>query len=201
MKKIFIYYLHKGDNVPFYIGKTKDPKIRLREHISLKGKCYMEILEETTIDDWLSKEKYYINYYKKLGYKLENKNSGGGGSKIGTKKHSLKSKQILRENRLGKKLSNKTKSKIYTKERNNKISLKLKNRKFQLEHINKLSQAKIGKPSNASKLILQFDLQGNFIKEWSSISEAKKWLGKGDIQGCVLNKQKTAGGFIWKFKK
>jgi len=50
---------------------------------------------------------------------------------------------------------------------------------------------------NISKPILQYDLEGNFIKEWESITEAKQWLGSGDIQSCVNGKQKQAGGYQW----
>jgi hypothetical protein len=50
-----------------------------------------------------------------------------------------------------------------------------------------------------SKPILQYDLEGNFIKEWPSTTEAKKHH-KGDIGACCLGKQKTAGGYIWKYK-
>ncbi|MCP5034738.1 MAG: GIY-YIG nuclease family protein, partial [Actinomycetia bacterium] len=30
--KYFIYYLHKGDNIPFYVGKTKNLKNRISGH-------------------------------------------------------------------------------------------------------------------------------------------------------------------------
>lgn len=196
----FIYYLHKGDNIPFYIGKTGDLSQRLREHRNKKGECFIEVLEEVNIDEWIEKEKLYIKKYLDLGYILNNQNFGGGGSKTGTKKHSKESKLKLSKSRKGKKLSQKTKDKIYTEIRNNKISESLKGRKFSKEHIKNLSKAKINKTSNSTKPILQFDLKENFIKEWHSITEAKKELGRGDIQGCVLGKAKTAGGFIWKYK-
>lgn len=51
-----------------------------------------------------------------------------------------------------------------------------------------------------NKNINQYNLEGNFIKEWPSITEAKKTI-KGDINACCSGKQKTAGGFIWKFVK
>jgi hypothetical protein len=70
---------------------------------------------------------------------------------------------------------------------NDKIKKSLENRKIEWN-------------LNTSKSITQFDLQGNFIKDWPSIAEAKRWLGSGDIQACVNGKQKQAGGFIWKFK-
>jgi hypothetical protein len=51
--------------------------------------------------------------------------------------------------------------------------------------------------------ILQYDLDGKFIKEWNSIRDAKKALeitGK-KITNCVNGRQKQAGGFIWKYKE
>jgi hypothetical protein len=47
--------------------------------------------------------------------------------------------------------------------------------------------------------VLQYDLKGNFIKEWSTIAEPLK-LGFGDVDAALRGKQKTAGGYIWKFK-
>lgn len=56
-----------------------------------------------------------------------------------------------------------------------------------------------------SKLVLQYDLQGNFIKEWKSMLKIEKTLGIkiSNISAVCLNKygSKSAGGFIWRFKK
>lgn len=55
------------------------------------------------------------------------------------------------------------------------------------------------------KPVLQYDLNGNFIKEWISASEVQKELGisQSAISACCRNKYgyKTAGGYIWKFKE
>jgi hypothetical protein len=53
-----------------------------------------------------------------------------------------------------------------------------------------------------NKPILQYDLQGNFIKEWISSREVHRQLGihYGSISMCCLNKTKTSGGFVWKYK-
>ena len=60
-----------------------------------------------------------------------------------------------------------------------------------------MSLIKKGKVSNhPKKPILQYDKQGNFIKEWNSITEANKFI-KGDIGAMLRGKQKTAGGFMW----
>ena len=54
--------------------------------------------------------------------------------------------------------------------------------------------------SNSKKIpILQYDLDGNFIREWRSTTDAVKEL-KGHIYECLKGKQKTACGFVWKYK-
>lgn len=53
------------------------------------------------------------------------------------------------------------------------------------------------------KPVLQFDLQGNFIREYNSLTEAAKGIGKkspGNIGCCLTGRKKTAGGFVWKYK-
>jgi len=52
------------------------------------------------------------------------------------------------------------------------------------------------------KPTLQFDKQGNFIKEWESARLASRTLkiDEGNLNSAVLNKRPSAGGFIWKYK-
>ena len=54
---------------------------------------------------------------------------------------------------------------------------------------------------NKRKPILQFDLNGNFIKEWNSIREASRVLkiANSNISYCINGKYKQARGFIWKY--
>ena len=49
------------------------------------------------------------------------------------------------------------------------------------------------------KSILQFDLNGNFIKEWKSATDVGREV-RDNIYHCLKGDQKTAYGFIWKFK-
>jgi Zn finger protein HypA/HybF involved in hydrogenase expression len=49
--------------------------------------------------------------------------------------------------------------------------------------------------------ILQYSLEGEFIKEWGSISDAEEHLKIHDIGKVLKNKRKSAGGFRWKYKK
>lgn len=50
--------------------------------------------------------------------------------------------------------------------------------------------------------ILQFGLDGHFIKRWNSIEEAQKNFGKANIGACckLRPKHTTAGGFIWRYE-
>ena len=56
------------------------------------------------------------------------------------------------------------------------------------------------KVSNSKKIpILQFDLDGNFIREWSSATDVGKEL-QGNICNCLKGKLPSAYGFVWKYK-
>ena len=49
--------------------------------------------------------------------------------------------------------------------------------------------------------ILQFSKDGTFIKEWQSARDAERQLGITHICHCLKGKRKSAGGYIWKYKK
>lgn len=55
----------------------------------------------------------------------------------------------------------------------------------------------------ASKPILQYDKKGNLVREWKSARQATEALGlksHSTICNCLKGKNKTAGGFVWKYK-
>ena len=80
-----IYYLHRGDDVPFYVGETSSKRTRLNKHKQVFGTdVEMKIIKETK--NWRKWEKYFIEYYTNQGFVLENKNKGGGGVAKGTPK-------------------------------------------------------------------------------------------------------------------
>lgn len=63
------------------------------------------------------------------------------------------------------------------------------------------SFGKFGRNHHASREILQFDIQGNFIKKYGGIRDAERLTGVFH-QGIVKSangKSKHAGGFIWKY--
>lgn len=57
------------------------------------------------------------------------------------------------------------------------------------------------KKSKKSKKINQYDLDGDFIKQWQSMGEIQRQLGlfKQSIYACCIKKKKTSGGYIWKY--
>jgi group I intron endonuclease len=52
------------------------------------------------------------------------------------------------------------------------------------------------------RIVCQFDLQGNLIKEWPSIKEATQYIkaNSGEICACCKGKQKTVKGYKWSYK-
>ena len=67
-------------------------------------------------------------------------------------------------------------------------------------HYKRVSETQLNDPKK-SKRVLQYDLNGRFIKKWESASEVQRKLSVNSsniIQNCRGN-VKTAGGFIWKY--
>jgi len=52
-----------------------------------------------------------------------------------------------------------------------------------------------------SKPVIQYDNAGNYIKTYSKVTDAEKDLSISHISSVCKGKQKTAGGFIWRYEK
>lgn len=71
---------------------------------------------------------------------------------------------------------------------------------FTLDILNeKLKSIKL-KYNNIKKPIIQLDIKGNVINEYESYMEAKRKSKINNIESALSGKQKTAGGFKWKYK-
>ena len=215
-----IYFLHKGDNIPFYIGKF-NKKSRLNSHQLKFGKdIQLEIIDEVPISEWKFWEIWYILLFKSWGFKLSNKNKGGGGpthhtektkSKI-SKKIKINKERGLKIGRTNKGRISPMKGKTQSEEWKINISKSIKNHKTRGSKISKalnlLSNETKHNKNNLisqanSKPIFQYDLNMNFIKEWESAKEASRKLNLLDsnINCCLKGKYKHSGGFIWKYKQ
>jgi hypothetical protein len=187
MEQTIIYYLHNGNDIPFYIGKTVQIKGRIGAHRKKFGcNTKIEILDIVDTTKWEFWERYWISQIRTWGFNLVNKNDGGGGStkcNFGPErgeKISLSSKGLSKSHK-GKPFSDEHKAKIKAKRGH------LKERKNTWTLIR----------------VIQLDLEGNFIKEWESQTQAQLYFNKPNSDGvgaCCRGEQKTAYGYKWKFK-
>ena len=80
------------------------------------------------------------------------------------------------------------------------LFLQLKDKKGGKRSPQTKEKIRISSIGKNSKEIFQFDLDGNFIKKWSSITEAEQIYGTG-IKSNLTKKTLTAGGYIWSYNK
>jgi group I intron endonuclease len=116
-------------------------------------------------------------------------------------------------NRKGSKLTEEQRKKISLSLKGHKVSDETKE-KLKLSMVgrkitwgDKISKKLKGKPNlknrgKGNKPIIQFDKNNNQIGEWESISEASKEtkISFNSISNNLVNRCKTSGGFIWKYK-
>lgn len=136
-----------------------------------------------------------------------NKKKGRSGSEhhMYGKHHTDEAKQKLREAHTGRTQTEETRKKIsaaMTGENN-----PFYGKTHSEESRKRISEAKKGKPNKVkgenkpnAKRIVQYDLNGNFVRVWSYMKQASDALGISytGINACCNDRQKTAGGFIWK---
>lgn len=134
-------------------------------------------ITQAVLDEY---EKLYINQYKYCGSDMLNLTEGGRGV-VGYVFTDI-DRQTIRNGTIGKLKSDVTKKKMSDYHKNRPMS-----------HIINNAKARSAK-------ILQFSLDKTFIREWDSLISATS-NNKGDIRACGYRKQKTAGGFIWRYKR
>jgi hypothetical protein len=190
----FIVYIHiRPDiNEPFYVGKGV-PGREIRtcgrnqywHNIINKNNGIFEskiLFEGLSEKEALLKEREIELDLKNKGYILTNIIECGIKAGTTGMKHSEESKRKISEGLKGHTSPNKGK-------------------KMSQESCDKKSKSMIGV---MNKSILQYDLQDNLIKEWSSVSEAYLSLNKKITNGCInlacKGKIKTAFGYKWKYK-
>lgn len=69
---------------------------------------------------------------------------------------------------------------------------------YKWSYNSKLTKEELNKPIRDK--IIQYDINMNFIKEFNSIKEAHNITKINNISACCRGIQKTAGGYIWKYK-
>jgi group I intron endonuclease len=166
-----------------------------------------EIIEECLREQLHEKEYYWKKYYTSVenGLNCDYFDSSGGP-------RSEETKRRISEGAKGKKRSEETKQKLRkpkTEEHKQNISKAKQN--ISQETRQKISEGKRGKTPNRDykvwakqqqKPVLQYDLEGNFIKEWEGVKIAAKYLGcdPTTITANLRGITKKGFGYIWKRK-
>lgn len=86
----------------------------------------------------------------------------------------------------------------------NKLNNNVDNLEWCTYSHNEIEAYRIGiKNPKPTKSIVQYDLNGNFVKEWKNLSEIKRELGysTGTLHEACSGKRKTAYKSIWNFKE
>jgi group I intron endonuclease len=206
-----------------YIGCSKDIDNRIKQYknincpnqsLLLESLIYygwknhqVEIIEYTA--DLIEREKYWINHFQshKLGL---NNNTGGGGTQNHTEETKLKISSSSKLNK-GKRIKSHWKGKSYTNEHKEKISLSKKEKpshwkgkKRPSSFGENLRKKRKGVPLLKNrKPILQYDKEGNFIKEHNSIETAALYVnGNPSAINNALKKggNATSSSYIWRYK-
>ena len=208
MKNITKIYLVEncyGDPNKVYIGKTINS--RKYNHKKTYGDkvVYTFIDEINSLDrkKWEPLESYWIEQFRQWGFEIVNKRKKGG---MGPEFLSKEAREKKSKSMMGK---------THSKETCLKMSLSKIGKP--LNHGNVLRQSKKGKSINLivtsqhkellkeikSISITQYDLQGNFIKEWNSTQEAASFynIQKGHICNALNGRSKSSKGFVWKYNK
>lgn len=196
-----IYRIRNLVNNKIYIGSSKNINHRKSAHLyDLRNqkhknihlqrsynkykeeKFLFDIIELCEIENLILKEQHYINTLKP-----EYNISLIAGSTVGMKRPD-QSLRIIEFN----------KNKIVSQQTKERVSNTLK----QIGH--KPSRKCIEESIKIlRKPVIQLDLEGNFIKEFSSITEACKELNMatGNLSKVCKNESRSLKGFKWKYKK
>lgn len=163
------------------IGCTNNINRRIRE----QGFTDYEILEIHTSKDIASKREFELQ--KQYGYKTDN----------------IRYSESLRRITKASEISAKTKDnwlpKVDWKAREEKIDQQSKWAKVK-NHPNYINRKISNGNEQLKKVLLQYDLDGNFIKEWDCGANNMKKFGFEGASGVARLKKGTIGGYQWRYK-
>jgi hypothetical protein len=188
--------------------------IKITEAIKEYGKenFTREILHECYSQQELNeKEMYYIDYYdainSKLFYNLAN--GGVGGDLSAYKKYRKVCQYDLKGNLIStfnncreaaRKIGNYSSKSIHAC----CAGKKNKNKEFMFKFFDETNgkniEPYVARQGDYLKVkVNQFALTGELINTYESISSTTRTLKINNIYSCISGRQKTAGGFIWKY--
>lgn len=205
----YIYIIKNSKNSKVYIGQTlRDINIRWKEHLRHsdsydqplykamqkygKENFFIQCLEECPDENLNEREKYWISYFDSY--------NNGYNATLGGQDNFVMSSKV--EQVLNLWYNNYTVNKIVEETGLNVETVRSYLNKNGITHENIRTRANKAISKSRSKAILQYDLRGNFIREWSSSMEVERELqiSHGNIGSVCNGNRKSAGGFIWKHK-
>lgn len=165
----------------------------------------------------LEKEKYYIKLYKsndpKYGYNLTEGGEGVVGSIFSEErlnKMRVSASKIVEQYDLNLNLIKEWPSMQTIKKElgwnldciRECCNLKRESWKGYIWRFKYIDKTSVKKEKNLSKIILQYDILGNFVKEWESASKVQEKLGLDShtIRACCRGNYNTCGNYIWLYK-
>lgn len=227
-KTVYIYELVSSRDFKNtrYIGKTSNPLSRVKEHIKeakikttyktnwinkerKEGyKIHINVIDIVWEDSWDFWEIFYIAEYKRRGYKLTNASPGG--------ELAYNSEETLvldLNNNIINKFNSIRQASAYYNVLENTVRDIIKGRRryaknyifIKASNYNPLKDYSINKSKrpNKYKKVYQFNLKGEFIKEWYSSQEISNTLKipKGVLSNVINNRQKSTRGYIFSLKR
>ncbi len=202
-------------NEPFYIGigsdssysRAYDKKSRNKHWKNIVKSTPYEVdivLDELTWEEACKKEKEFISLYGRSDMKagtLCNLTEGGEGV-VGMRHTEETKKKISEDNKRPDKMDvcMKNLKKMQTPEARAKAHASRDYKEISRKRVLKTDYNKIREASE--KPVLQYDLDGVYIREWRSATEASKSLNitGANICSCCKGVRNMVGGFIWKYK-
>lgn len=207
----YIYKIWNEDNEKIYIGQTSvGIKARWSQHLKNyltndavlyramrkhgAGIFHIELIEECDNDLLNEREKYWINQYDsyKHGY-----NSTPGGTALPSGKQFSRVNDKLIKLLWDEGLSI---SQICEKTQNSNTTVRehlIDYKNYSVEESNNRGYKQSG--LNKRIAVAQWDLKGNFINTYTSLSEAseKTKIPLANIGKCIQKERQTAGGYYW----
>lgn len=180
-------------------------------------KPILQIIDVVPIEEWIFWETYWISQIKTWGFNLINYTQGGDGCTFGNQTSFKKGNitwntgtaKLLVCKNCNKEFSSKNTNgafsyRMFCSEECKKHQYSPHEGCFNKNHIpwnkSKFGYALTG--AKTAKPVLQYDLEGNFIREFKSAKEAGLLLNCTylNIQHVCNGKNKTAKNYKWKYK-